>query len=260
MAKGFKHGAGGGAGLNFKVVGNPQPENPRENTIWVNTDTEITGWVFRATEPEAPEEGMVCFITNQASLTSFNALKKNGIQVFPFICYQYVSGEWVLKDTEIYQNGAWNPIVSDLWLYNAGDECTDVTGGWEVYKGHRGGTGEVAPIAKREEGSITLTTDVPGATSYVSGTLRAVNKIDLSKYSKLVFDGVLSNVQYGSAGFFIWSEVSDDWGKNVVATIGSAFSGVQTLDISGLDGEFYIGVGAHHGGSYAKINSIKLIV
>ena len=42
---------GGGAGLNFKVVGNPQPSNPVENTIWVDTDTPITSWVFSATEP-----------------------------------------------------------------------------------------------------------------------------------------------------------------------------------------------------------------
>jgi len=37
--------------LNFEVVGNPQPENPKENTIWVNTDTEITSWYFGANEP-----------------------------------------------------------------------------------------------------------------------------------------------------------------------------------------------------------------
>lgn len=48
MAKGFKHGAGGGNPLNFKVVGNPQPNNPKENTIWIDTDVPITGWQFSA--------------------------------------------------------------------------------------------------------------------------------------------------------------------------------------------------------------------
>lgn len=51
MAKGFKHGAGGGTSLNFKVVGNPQPENSKENTIWVDTDEPITGWGFSTTNP-----------------------------------------------------------------------------------------------------------------------------------------------------------------------------------------------------------------
>ena len=52
MAKGFKHGAGGGTPLNFKVVGGTSaPSNPKENTIWVNTSTAITSWDFSATEP-----------------------------------------------------------------------------------------------------------------------------------------------------------------------------------------------------------------
>ena len=47
----FNMTAGGGAGLNFKVVGNPQPETAKENTIWVNTIVDITSWHFGAEEP-----------------------------------------------------------------------------------------------------------------------------------------------------------------------------------------------------------------
>ena len=42
---------GGGAPLNFKVVGGTKPSNPKENTIWVNTDAEITGWQFASDDP-----------------------------------------------------------------------------------------------------------------------------------------------------------------------------------------------------------------
>lgn len=52
MAKGFKHGAGGGAPLNFKVVGGTSvPSNPKENTIWVNTNTKIPGYIFSNKDP-----------------------------------------------------------------------------------------------------------------------------------------------------------------------------------------------------------------
>lgn len=52
MAKGFKHGAGGGAGLNFKVVGGTSaPSNPKENTILVDTNTPISGYHFGNEEP-----------------------------------------------------------------------------------------------------------------------------------------------------------------------------------------------------------------
>lgn len=44
--------SGGGAGLNFKIVGGTtQHSNPKENTIWVNTSTAVTSWDFGAAEP-----------------------------------------------------------------------------------------------------------------------------------------------------------------------------------------------------------------
>lgn len=43
---------GGGAGLKLKVVGGTAvPANPRENTVWVNTDSEISCYAFSATKP-----------------------------------------------------------------------------------------------------------------------------------------------------------------------------------------------------------------
>ena len=47
----FNMTAGGGTALNFKVVGNPQLESPSENTIWLNTDVEITGWEITPAAP-----------------------------------------------------------------------------------------------------------------------------------------------------------------------------------------------------------------
>jgi hypothetical protein len=47
-------GGGGGIGakFNFEIVGGTtQPNNPSENTIWVNTENEITGWYFGADDP-----------------------------------------------------------------------------------------------------------------------------------------------------------------------------------------------------------------
>lgn len=117
-------GFGGGSNpLNFKVVGNPQPENPKENTIWVNTDVPITGWIFSATEPEAPVEGMVWFTTGTASTAEFNALKKNGLMVYPVSAKQYISGAWVVKDAQIYKAGQWKKFR--MYLYDNGIEYPD---------------------------------------------------------------------------------------------------------------------------------------
>lgn len=44
--------SGGGVGLNFKVVGGTtQPSNPSENTIWINTETEIPQWAIASENP-----------------------------------------------------------------------------------------------------------------------------------------------------------------------------------------------------------------
>jgi hypothetical protein len=132
MAKGFKHGAGGGgASLNFKVVGGTtEPASPKENTIWVNTDAEITSWAFSAAQPENPSEGMAWISTTTSSPTKFNALKKNSIQVYPLSAKQYASGAWVDKEAKIYQDGAWVDWL--MYLYNMGDECKALTGGWQA--------------------------------------------------------------------------------------------------------------------------------
>ena len=70
--------------LNFQVVGGTsQPASPKENTIWVETDAEITGWVFSMDEPTNPVQGMVWFDINGADEASFSALKKNTLMVYP---------------------------------------------------------------------------------------------------------------------------------------------------------------------------------
>ena len=122
MAKGFKHGAGGASALNFSVVGGTsQPGNPKENTIWVNTNTAITSWAFSATEPEIPTEGMVWFATGTSSTVEFNALKKNGIQVYPISAKQYISGAWTNVDAFLYTGSEWVRFsFAIVWIYDNG--------------------------------------------------------------------------------------------------------------------------------------------
>lgn len=115
----FNMSGGGGAGLNFKVVGNPQPENPSENTIWLNTDAEITGWIFNATQPESPVGGHVWITIGASGQVQFNAIKKNSIIVYPISAKQYIAGVWTDVTAKIYQNGAWVDWIT--YLFKDGD-------------------------------------------------------------------------------------------------------------------------------------------
>ena len=138
--------SGGGSGnseLNFSVIGGTtQPVNPKENTIWVDTNTAINGWVFGIVEPEIPIEGMIFFKIGNFSNAEFNALKNNSLFVCPTYALQYINSEWVKMNAVSYQNGAWVEwyVFDGGFLYNYGDECMDATGGWTVSLGSKNET------------------------------------------------------------------------------------------------------------------------
>lgn len=167
---------GGGGGLNFQVIGGTTaPSNHKENMIWVNTSTKITSYIFSAEEPTNPTPGMVWITTGTSSTVEFNALKKNGIQVYPISAKQYVSGAWVVKAAKSYQGGQW----IEWWngdLFVNGDQVTHITGGWKaVYN-----TGSKATIGD------VITFTVPGS-SYRDAAVFTEKKVNLSGYSKIDF-------------------------------------------------------------------------
>lgn len=115
---------GGGSDLNYKVIAvaseSALPSSAAENTIAVITTTPITSYVFSATAPTSPTEGMVWFATGTASTVGFNAIKRNGLWVYPTGCQQYVSGAWVTKTAKTYRDGAWADW--DIVLYSSGKQ------------------------------------------------------------------------------------------------------------------------------------------
>lgn len=113
-------GGGGGTSLNFDVKAYATEatllaDTPKENAIGVITSTAIPGWYFTATQPENMENGDVWFQVGTESTIQFNALKKNGIQVYPISVKQYVNGVWVNKGAKIYQDGEWKDVLSYDW-------------------------------------------------------------------------------------------------------------------------------------------------
>lgn len=191
MAAAISGITGGGGDLNFEVVGGTtQPENPVENTVWVNTDEEITGWCFDVTEPENAEEGTVWIEVGTDSGNNFNALTENCIRLYPVGAMQYLSGAWVAKDAQIRQNGAW--VSWRTYIYNAGDQYTIVTGGYKVV------------TSNSTNGSASLDADritfKRGTSTQQAWTgVGTKNSIDLTGYNYLYFDMVVTT-NYTSYG------------------------------------------------------------
>ena len=108
-----------GVSLNFTVVGGTtQPNNPAENTIWVNTSTTISGWVISPIEPTSPAPNSVWIRVGSDSNAMFNAIKNNGIELYHISAKQYISGAWIDKTVKSWQNGIWADWI--IYVYNNG--------------------------------------------------------------------------------------------------------------------------------------------
>ena len=242
-----------GGGLNFEIVGGTeQPTNPKENTIWVNTEHSITSWAFSLNEPKSTDNGMVWFKIGQSKV-SFNALKQNTIQVNLNKAQQFVSGKWESVEFTVYQDGAWTD--AGLVLYNYGDECTDVTGGW-VFS-HARWNGDT--MGEKGQEALISTCGHSDSNKVIFTTLNAV---DVTEYTKLraVFTRVTDmntryNGEYGHAiglrNSALPSGNIDSYGYTANALLNSGYSESVAFDaeehslelsLDGMNGTFYVSV------------------
>lgn len=245
MAKGFKHGVGGGAPLNFKVVGNPQPSNPSENTIWLNTDVDITGWYFTSTQPEDMKQGEVWFFTGTSSVVAFSATKKNPVMVCPLSAKQYVDGALVAVTAKSYQSGEW--VDWCVYLLNGSDFCEDITGGWSVNSDITGFT--VTPSQITSDGLVL--TSGSGARM---GRVQTKKIIDLTEANTLKFDiDVYTKFNKGMRVF----ASQNPTGKVQLFEAETQFSssGTISLDVSNLGAGFYVGVCVYNESANPNANS-----
>lgn len=243
----------GGNPLNFKVVGGTsKPGNPKENTIWINTDTEITSWIFSTTQP-AGEEGMVWFSTGAGSSSEFNALKKNNITVNPMQVKQYIDGAWVKKEGFLYQNGTWIGLLNDKTIFANGAFASGFSA-----QGH-------------ESVSVSVSNNRVGWSGYTGCVgMDILPAVNLTPYKTLKInmdcmmypnnDGVGYWVSFGVSKSRYWAEKGSDMAAKQYHEVKSMSRGNYTVDISSLSGEYYIKFTCYAGGtSYMNVYSIELL-
>ena len=253
-------GCGGGSSLNYEVVGGTSaPSSPSENTIWINTSNTITSHVFSATEPENPVEGMVWICVGTSSAVAFSATEENPVMVYPLSANQYVSGAWVDKTAKTYQNGEW--VDWAMFLFDNGNECTYVTGGWEgaAVKGRANNTSDKATAPSITKGATYM---IVSTSSAAHGVIRPKNLIDVTnfstlrlKYSAATAPGwrMLSLTSRGGT----WFEPSPPAGAwlsgGAMGTIYEA-----ALDISALSGKYDIVIGMGQAADTIRIYEMVL--
>lgn len=254
--EGFKNAIEGFSSLNFEVVGGTtQPSNPKENTIWVNTDQEITGWSFSAAEPENPDTGMVWIITDNNGIVKFNALKENAIFVGAESAYQYISGSRIKAAARIYQVGKWWALWEGV-LYDNGD--------FSPYHNH-GLVGADLGGATYGENYIEIYTEKSKATN----AFERWEKVDLTNFNTLsakvtaFVDNTGGDIRSGlfitqDANQVTYASASIKARKDIYCEGGVFKDASLNLDVSSQIGEWYVCVGVFNEGTWLNVRRVRI--
>lgn len=238
------HGFGGSssAELNFEVVGGTtQPTNPTENTLWVNTDTEITGWYFTPTQPENMVEGEVWFGTGTINTVAFNVLKNNTIMIYPQSAKQYVNGALVNVEAKNYIGGKW----VDFWtgtLYKSGNEFEGVTGGWTLTSTSGTTASGITSLVKNTNSmGIAVGWPTIGGNTGI-GIASTTNLIDVSNFTTLVceYSVSASSTTGVSAVEFQFGLGNTTTSFSTSHKVSSTGSYTSRLDVSSINNPSYI--------------------
>ena len=230
----FLHGNGGGAALNFKVVGGTtQPANPKENTIWVNTGTAVTGWIISASEPENPADGIIWVVPDANSKIVFNALRKNAILINPVYAKQYTGGAWADKTAMIYQNGAWQDFIDwSKWIIKDGYTTYDVVA---IGKPEDSSYSPQTLKMTQEDGRIKITCSGSGTGMVYAGP------VNLDGINTVTIEGTFSFGSYADWYYMrAWTKIGVYPLDGSAAAVKLTSTGA-TLNVSKLSGNHYVG-------------------
>lgn len=226
----------GGGGLNFEVVGGSEPSKPKENTIWVDTGTAITGWILSATEPESAAAGTVWIKLSASSDIEFSAFddEKNVILLRLDSAAQMIGGAWETREASIYINGSWKKPTSGLFILKDG-KISEMAGSWLNASSTAFTGGEVVSAAQNMEAGNHGSFSSRVTISKSHKTLRfLINPTAI--YSNLLRIG-LSNASMAIGSYA--TNASKFIAFKDVTSLGEHW---ENVDVSNVIGDYYISV------------------
>lgn len=155
--------------------------------------------------------------------------------------------------SEVTLSGYTPPVSKNIYLYNEGDECTDVTGGWDI----KYNISSSCFQRNSDNLSYTATAD---SWSYCTSN----NLIDLSKYTKIKMLADI-NISYSSpwnyAGFRLYSSKNygTKYGEAYRRDVGSVSDYILEMDISSISSAYvYLYANSLPNGVSIKVKKVWL--
>lgn len=241
---------GGGAGLNLKVVGGTTQPSGKENLIWVNTATPISGYAFSADEPASPVAGMVWVKTGKSSATAFNAHRKNILMLYPLGCMQYILGAWVKKQAQLYTGGKWTNIASGIRIIADGVYDDTVTGGWISgalrFTSDSSAT-QIKPTVETSPSAFTM--QLAGTNYFIyNGSALSAEDIDFTDIKRISLKGTANAVQGQVVALSVMDRANTYTSTGALARVeavndAAATEFSVTLDVNSIVGSYALAFG-----------------
>lgn len=213
--------------------------------IWVNTDKNFNQVFINYNQPiNANDNDIWLQTTNSKNSLTFPTFNINNIIFNDItICrgFQFINSSWNEIPIKFYNNNEWKDLY--IYLYSNGDSCISITGGW-VKKSTCNGTIQL--------GSNSLQMDINGADSADTyGILHTANAIDLTEVNTIFINpGWITsnnNATYATPRFGVASTIPSSQSAVRNGTVYT--SSDNLLDVSGLNGLYYIYVGSAFNGT-----------
>ncbi|MGM9574044.1 MAG: hypothetical protein ACI3VJ_06445 [Hominicoprocola sp.] len=225
-------------------------------TVDIDTDYAAELTFFKATINVIYPTGLVCTATD--GVTTLTAPDTSGT----WACIVPNAGTWTVStdvssaDVTVTEKGQVTSVTLPCYLYNNGDECTLISGGW----GSKGlavnssvGIAKAPTIIRNTNNIVASIYD----SNQGSGVFIPTNKIDATNYNTLTFTGSLKTTKaYCSCSLMIWSTLpTDGWNTGYISRTqcysetGSKTVTNASVDLSGVTGEILIGFGLYLGAS-----------
>ena len=231
-----------GAELDYAVVcAAERPAAPVKNTLWVRDGADAPDVRFSLTAPGTPTANMLWIEQGAQSTAPFEPVKNGGITVYPRRARQYSASTaaWTLLRAELYNGTGWVDLC--IPIYSSGDECTVMSGGWNVASTSwsTAGSGIPASITKNSD-HIFITGNsykVTGGSGYRLTTVSPLDLTDVERIgmsvSELTGQGMLGVLAQGE-------KYMDPAACQDVTGASGTTPAETTMDVSALTGMHYI--------------------
>ncbi len=217
---GLTNAGGGGGGLRV-AVGMTAPANPRDGVVWVESATAGKKYVVSKTEPQNPATGLIWIALSGDSIITAKV-------------YEYNGSSWASTSAYIYANGEWVQFSYNIvYLYNEGDKCVNLTGGWYTKAwALDGSTGAFGSEPTVEYGNKTayMHMQVGGGDTDGGGGWFTNNPINLAGYKSIIFN--VTSAQFNNSNYTLSN-------LGVYNTANRYFSGIATTGMSWENGATY---------------------